>query len=495
MASAYRVVSNTGTGSATSLTATLGATGVPLGDRVAVAVNTANVAADASPTCADSKGNVYVIDKEHASVGRRPVVFSALVTTPLVTGDTITVSFVSNNRYAMDVIGMNGVGPAQATALSSNTSTTPDSTDLDAARIKADGIELGVCGWQGGSLASDTFTAGTNYGNAQTLESGTAASWRWLATEWWIPSATGVEGATGTLNNSRAWSMIAVFYPAATRQYLSGFSTGISPAIAVDTNWTRSVSGISPSRRSLGHKTGAEAGNLSVGGLFGGTATADVVFQQWVTAPLDADQTIAGTLSLVVLAVELAATENAHLAVSLRVVKPDGTNRGVLVRSMATSTEFTTTTETRILGPLTLSSVAALAGDRLVLELGVHGVTPSNTSNILIAHSARNDLSDYALTSGLAVGSVGWWELSQPVTLVGDQTLVPTADVTDGTWLNESGNNTNLFASVDEGEVPNDADYIQSAVAPVADTVEVQLGAGVAPDVGDVALVIRARTV
>lgn len=41
--------------------------------------------------------------------------------------------------------------------------------------------------------------------------------------------------------------------------------------------------------------------------------------------------------------------------------------------------------------------------------------------------------------------------------------LRPDADQSDGSWLNESSSNTNLFASVDEATTPSDSDYIQSS--------------------------------
>lgn len=50
----------------------------------------------------------------------------------------------------------------------------------------------------------------------------------------------------------------------------------------------------------------------------------------------------------------------------------------------------------------------------------------------------------------------------------------PDADSADGGWTNESGNNTNLFASIDE-TAASDSDYIQSALTPVNDIVTVRL--------------------
>src|SRR5215217_3066631 len=58
------------------------------------------------------------------------------------------------------------------------------------------------------------------------------------------------------------------------------------------------------------------------------------------------------------------------------------------------------------------------------------------------------------------------------------QTGVPISDVTDGSWLNELGSNTNLFASIDE-TVASDTDYIISSAlsSGVSDTCEVGLTA------------------
>lgn len=51
----------------------------------------------------------------------------------------------------------------------------------------------------------------------------------------------------------------------------------------------------------------------------------------------------------------------------------------------------------------------------------------------------------------------------------------PNADITDGSWTNESGNNTNLYASIDESVI-NDSDYIQSSQSPSsADVTEIGL--------------------
>jgi hypothetical protein len=53
----------------------------------------------------------------------------------------------------------------------------------------------------------------------------------------------------------------------------------------------------------------------------------------------------------------------------------------------------------------------------------------------------------------------------------------PNADVTDGNWLDAGASNTDLYASIDEPDTPNDADYIQSGSGPSSDLVEVGLSA------------------
>ena len=68
----------------------------------------------------------------------------------------------------------------------------------------------------------------------------------------------------------------------------------------------------------------------------------------------------------------------------------------------------------------------------------------------------------------------------------------PSADVSDGNWLNESSSNTNLYASIDE-VTASDADYIRSGTAPTNDTCTVSLGTIATPDAGTVTIRIRGR--
>lgn len=81
-----------------------------------------------------------------------------------------------------------------------------------------------------------------------------------------------------------------------------------------------------------------------------------------------------------------------------------------------------------------------------------------------------------------------WWVPSAAPTV---QYARPDADVTDGSWTNELGNATDLYASIDESAA-SDSDYIQSSVNPSSDLAEVGLGNVGTPTV-DTAHYVRYR--
>ena len=106
-----------------------------------------------------------------------------------------------------------------------------------------------------------------------------------------------------------------------------------------------------------------------------------------------------------------------HLAFNLWVVKPDGTSRGVLKLQHATATEYPliASAATRIHSAISLTSVAALSGDRIVMEIGLHGVTPAAEA-IQMRSGDPTATADFALTSALTTDLDPWFELSQTLT-------------------------------------------------------------------------------
>lgn len=92
----------------------------------------------------------------------------------------------------------------------------------------------------------------------------------------------------------------------------------------------------------------------------------------------------------------------------------------------------------------------------------------------------------YVYDRALSPAEVLWlyhepWAMLQPLApaqrywLPPLQITTPASDITDGTWTNEGGTNTDLYASIDEATV-SDSDYIQSTTDPSSDAATVGLG-------------------
>jgi hypothetical protein len=185
----------------------------------------------------------------------------------------------------------------------------------------------------------------------------------------------------------------------------------ISPA--VDTQWERSASVFF---RAPAVRTKSNTALTDKSALFGSTATSQTCWAQFVSETLDVNQTIAGTVSLVIRGLEQNLSEDLSLAFSLRVIAPNLTVRGTLHLQHAAATEFAVTAQTRIFSAVALTSVNALGGDHVVMEVGFHGVTPANTGSNILRFGDPTAIADFALTSGLTTDLVPWYELSQTLT-------------------------------------------------------------------------------
>jgi hypothetical protein len=133
---------------------------------------------------------------------------------------------------------------------------------------------------------------------------------------------------------------------------------------------------------------------------------------------LDVAQTISGNFSMVIgKCGETSLSGDAHLAYALRVVTGAGVHRATLRTSMATISEFPliASAATRIIALGAVTSFACNAGDRLVLEIGIHGVTPANEV-MQMRFGDPTAVADFALTTALTTDLVPWGELSQTVT-------------------------------------------------------------------------------
>lgn len=201
----------------------------------------------------------------------------------------------------------------------------------------------------------------------------------------------------------------------ATRLYMATAGTPASTP-TVDPAWERNHATF---YRAPTSTSKSDSALTTKSGVFGATNTSQTCWAQFVSEPLDVDQTIAGTIRLIVgKCGETSNGGDAHLAFSLRVMVGDtSTVRGTLLLVHSTGAEFplVASAATRIKGPLTLTSVAALAGDRIVMEVGVHGVTPANEV-MQLRFGDPTAVADFAFNSGQTLDEVPWFELSQNIT-------------------------------------------------------------------------------
>src|SRR3990172_12517698 len=163
----------------------------------------------------------------------------------------------------------------------------------------------------------------------------------------------------------------------ATRFYLPTAGTP-GPSPTPDTAWERAIAAATTWPMPTAKSNSALTTYTS---LFGATATSQTRWHSWVSDTLNVNQTISGTMSMVIgKCAETSTSGDAHLAFSARVMQGDtSVVRGTLLLYHATSTEFPliASAATRIHSARVFTAnVNAQAGDRLVLEIGLHGVTP-----------------------------------------------------------------------------------------------------------------------
>lgn len=145
-----------------------------------------------------------------------------------------------------------------------------------------------------------------------------------------------------------------------------------------------------------------------------------------------AGQTItAGTFSGVVLCEESSGGADAWWQVIIRVVSSDGSVvRGTLYAgSTATSPSATTGAEngemgaasfqSRIKNALPTTSVTALSGDRIQIELGARWIPSSTSRTFFIGYGDPTGTADAALTAALSTNRDPWVELSNTLTFGG----------------------------------------------------------------------------
>lgn len=198
----------------TTTVVVVGVGGVALGSRVLVLHGSNVLNTDPSPTCADSKGNQYdtIYDSQSAVSARRTMVFEAKIQTPLVSGDTITVTSVSVTRRTIMAREYANVGHSDGGVTATTSTTTTPSTGATPQRSKAKSILVGIMSWTG-LAGTETFTAGAGFGSAAQEGEAAASNWRYLGMEHLVFVASGTDAATGTLSTSVSVTAAAIVLP------------------------------------------------------------------------------------------------------------------------------------------------------------------------------------------------------------------------------------------------------------------------------------------
>jgi hypothetical protein len=223
-----------------------------------------------------------------------------------------------------------------------------------------------------------------------------------------------------------------------TRLYLYNVNAEVTPSSWLS-GWHKTT-GLTRKAETEKRNTNFAASLANRTGLSG---TAFVVFNRWVAPALQA-QTIGGTLKGVFNAKQFLDID-ATLAIGVKVIKPDGTDRGTLLSVTASENVSTAPPEldleysTRFLRnasgdtDLPLTSVAVQRGDRLVIELGYRSAVEVDSAAGVLYGDQHDDW-DYeeGLTHPLGYGTP-WVEFSQTLA------FVPMESAACGAALTHSG--------------------------------------------------------
>jgi hypothetical protein len=284
----------------------------------------------------------------------------------------------------------------------------------------------------------------------------------------------------------------------ATRFYLPASGTPPLAALAVNANWELTNSLVRlPCYK--GKKNTALATDART---WPATTTQQWCWWQYQSLELleAYSWTTADTVSMVIgkCGEPSALTADTHLAYVIRVVSNDGSViRGVIGLYHATSTEFpdVASAATRIHSARTggATNFSSQIGDRIIIEIGLHGVTPAAVS-VQMRKGDPTAVSDFALTAGLTTDLDSWVELSRTVVLgfadsvtenasAGDSAaatkIVPVA-VSEGASSIETSTAL-LIKNVDVAEPASATDEQNAGAPPINADVSESIGASESP--------------
>lgn len=219
-------------GTATTMVLTLGAgKSVAAGDTVMVTACLRGTAGTRNLTgVTDSKGNTYTVARSDLAFVNASIA-KAYITTPLVAGDTITLtaSGTVNRTVATASVfsGLDNVA-VDKTAVGAATSNSP-ATAATSTTAQADELLIGVTSvnW-GNTTPTDDFTAGSGYTKLTWIGTGAMVTTVACFPEYKIVAATGTYVADGTIVTSRAWTAAIATFKGGTTAHPRSFATIIN---------------------------------------------------------------------------------------------------------------------------------------------------------------------------------------------------------------------------------------------------------------------------
>jgi hypothetical protein len=191
------------TSSSTSISVTVPAAGVAAGNTIIVTFTMSSAIGTVGVT---DKGNTYTSDADvNNSSNVRTLVFSAPVTTALVSGDTIKVTYPAAVSKAVSIYYVSGlVLPKDQSATATGNSNSPSSGNT-ANTTQDYELLIGAIGYKNTS----TFTAG---GSFTALIKSTAGTNLTIQPEYRIVTSDGVYAANGSMTTSGGWAAAIVAY-------------------------------------------------------------------------------------------------------------------------------------------------------------------------------------------------------------------------------------------------------------------------------------------
>jgi len=214
-----------------------------------------------------------------------------------------------------------------------------------------------------------------------------------------------------------------------TRLYFGNGAPPVSPTF--DASWEATGSAVRRNLEPFKDTPSAAFESLAVATALNSPAGAvDVLIAQYVSDPLNGNQTISGAIKGQVRALESATAGDLRMQCVIWVRKTDGTSRGTLVASDASAlaSEFPITTATNrevpLGSPVTPASVAALDTDRIVVEVGYRkheNATTSRTGTLRLGNPTGTDLAEDESTT---TDNVPWIEFADTLTFTSDYARV-----------------------------------------------------------------------